>query len=113
MVDPGTHARRRLRHSSIARDTVRLLEQATPAFIPPDLWPVNSPDLNPVDYRIWSVVQQRVYQSRVHDTDELKQRLQQVWRNVDQSIIDNTIDEWRKRLRACMQANGGYFEHML
>jgi len=35
-----------------ARDTVRLLEQATPAFIPPDLWPANSPDLNPVDYRI-------------------------------------------------------------
>jgi len=30
-----------------ARDTVRLLEQAT--FIPPDLWPANSPDLNPVD----------------------------------------------------------------
>ena len=39
-----------------ARDTVRLLEQATPAFIPPNLWPANSPDLNPVDYRIWSVV---------------------------------------------------------
>ena len=56
-----------------ARDTVRLLEQATPAFIPPELWPANSPDLNPVDYRIWSVVQQRVYQSCVHDVDELKQ----------------------------------------
>ena len=53
------------------------------------LWPANSPDFNPVDYRIWSVVQQRVYQSRVHDTDELKQCVQQVWRNVDQSIIDN------------------------
>jgi len=79
----------------------------------PDLWPANSPDLNPVDYRIWSVVQQRVYQSRVHDTDELKQRLQQVWRHVDQSIIDTAIDEWRKRLRACVQANGGHFEHML
>jgi len=48
------------------------------AFIPPDLWPANSPDLNPVDYRIWCVVQQQVYQSRVHDIDELKQRLQQV-----------------------------------
>ena len=45
------------------RDTVRLLELATPAFIPPDKWPPNSPDLNPVDYKIWSVVQQRVYQS--------------------------------------------------
>ena len=84
-----------------------------PAFIPPDLWPANSPDLNPVDYRIWSVVQQRVYQSRVHDTDELKQCVQQVWRNVDQSIIDNAIGQWHKRLRACVQANGGHFEHML
>jgi len=49
----------------------------------------------------------------VHDTDILKQRLQQVWRNVDHSITDNAIDEWRKRLRARMQANGGHFEHML
>jgi len=49
----------------------------------------------------------------VHDTDELKQRLQQVWRDVDQSIIDNAIDEWRKRLRACVQASDGHLEHML
>ena len=32
-----------------ARDTVRYLEQETPAFITPDLWPPNSRDLNPVD----------------------------------------------------------------
>ena len=24
---------------------------------PPTLWPPNSPDLNPVDYRVWSVMQ--------------------------------------------------------
>ena len=27
--------------------------RAMPAFIPPDIWPANSPDLNPVDYRIY------------------------------------------------------------
>jgi len=32
-----------------ARDTVELLRRETPAFIPPDLSPANSPDLNPVD----------------------------------------------------------------
>ena len=37
-----------------ARDTVRFLEQATPAFISPDLWPPNSLDLNPMDYKIWA-----------------------------------------------------------
>jgi len=25
--------------------------------IAPDMWPLNSPDLNPVDYAIWSVIQ--------------------------------------------------------
>jgi len=80
---------------------VRLLEQAMPAFIPPDLWPTNSPDFNPVDYRIWSVVQQLVYQSRVHDTDELKQRLQQLWRNVDHHCQCN----WRvAQASSCMRA---------
>ena len=33
-----------------ARDTVRLLQQETPELISPD---PNSPDLNPVDYRVW------------------------------------------------------------
>ena len=96
-----------------ARDTVRLLELATPALIPPDLWPTNSPDLNPVDYKIWSVVQQRVYQSWMYNVDELKQHLVHVWHGIDQTIIDNAIDDWRGRHRDCVRAKGGHFEQML
>jgi len=111
-------ARYRENFSSFNRTTpqhtgTRHCDFSSNAGVPPGLWPANSPDLNPVDYRIWSVVQQRVYKSRVHNTDELKQCVQQVWRDVDQSIIDNAIDEWHMRLRACVQANGGHFEHML
>jgi len=29
-------------------------------FIPPALWPPNSPNLNPVDYTVWSMLQERV-----------------------------------------------------
>jgi len=38
----------------LARDTVglQLLTWEMPDFIPPSLWPPNSPDLNPVDYRV-------------------------------------------------------------
>jgi len=98
---------------TLPRDTVRLFEQATPAFIRPDLWPPNSLDLNPVDYKIWGVVQERVYQSRVHSIDDLKQRLLHVWHGMDQSIIDTAVDEWRLRLRACVRAKGGHYEHLL
>ena len=71
------------------------------------------PDLNPVDYKIWSIVQQWVYQSRVHNVDELEQRLVHVWHGIDQAIIDNEIDEWHGCLRACVQARGAHFEQML
>jgi len=55
-----------------ARATVELLRRETPDFIAPDLWPPNSPDLNPVDYRIWAVLQERVYQQPVRDVNELR-----------------------------------------
>ena len=50
----------------------KLLQWETPAFISPDLWPPNSPDLNPVDYKIWGVMQDRVYQKKVKDVNELR-----------------------------------------
>ena len=43
-----------------ARETVGLLKADTPEFIPPALWPPNSPDLSPVDYTVWSVMQEKV-----------------------------------------------------
>ena len=39
-----------------ARETIELLAAETPDFISPTLWPPNSPDLNSVDYTVWSVV---------------------------------------------------------
>ena len=71
----------------------------------------NSSDLSPVDYAIWSVIQQRVYETRVHDTDELRQRLLHVWHGLEQSLIDDAVDQWPTRLCTCVRANGRYFEH--
>ena len=50
-----------------AHDTVQLLQQETPEFIAPDLWPPNSPDLNPFDYRVWSLMQEQVHKTAVRD----------------------------------------------
>ena len=46
--------------ASRARDTIEVLRRTTLDFIAPDMWPPNSSDLNPVDFAIWSVIQQRV-----------------------------------------------------
>ena len=34
------------------KDAIKLLPQESPDFIGPDLWPPNSPDLNPMDYKV-------------------------------------------------------------
>ena len=39
------------------------------------VWPANSPDLNPVDYRILGELQERVYRNWIRDADQLKSRL--------------------------------------
>ena len=58
-------------------------------------------------------MEQRVYQSRVNTVDKLKERLIAVWSDFRQDIIDTAIDQWRKRLQACVRSNGGHFEHLL
>ena len=74
-------------------------------------WPPNSPDLNPVDYSIWSVLQEKVYRSKIADIDELKTRLVNEWGQFDQSITDTAISQWRRRLSACVRARGAHFEN--
>src|SRR6218665_3944730 len=60
------------------------------------LWgPANSPDLNPVDYRIWGLIQEHVYQTAIWDIDELKERVIVVWAELKQSVIDKAIEQWR------------------
>jgi len=96
-----------------AGDTVEFLTGNTPDFISPLPWLPNSPDLNPVHYEVWGMLQQPVYHSRIRDVDHLKQRLIEEWRCFDQNITDREVRQWRVRLRACVRANGGHFERKL
>ena len=92
-----------------ARDTIKLLQRETPAFVLPDLWPLNNPDLNPANYKICGVMQDHVYQKKVKDVNELRERLVEVWARLQQNVIDDAI----RRLRACVRARGGHFEYLL
>ena len=86
-----------------------LLSAETPDFISPLDWPPNSPDLNPVDYAIWDILQERVYHCQIH----LKERLIEEWRRFDQNIIDRAVNQWHDRLHKSVRTKGGHFEHLI
>ena len=98
-----------------ARETVELLGNETPDFIPSTLWPPNSPDLNPVDYTIWSVMWESVHRAKVRDIKDLRQRIMQAWDDLIriQGSIDALVKQRLTRLHACVTANGRQFEHKL
>jgi len=54
------------------RTTVEFLEREIPEFITLIVWPPNSPDLNLVDYSVWSILQEKMYKICIIDFDDLK-----------------------------------------
>jgi len=84
-----------------------MLKIETPGFIPPDLWPSNA-----ADYSTRSKLQEKVYQHRINNPDELKHRLRAEWSNLDHVVIAAAIHRWNRHLSACVKAaGGGHFQH--
>jgi len=69
-------------------------------FIRPDLWPPNSPDLNPVNYQIMG----RDAGSYVSDNSsrETWQTWGSTWLTVIANNVNHAINKLRKRLQACV-----------
>jgi len=93
-----------------ARDTIKLPQQETLDFIgliTGHQKVPNSPDLqNPLDYKVSGVMQQRAYECRLNSVERR-------WNSLQQNVIDAAVNEWRKRLRACVHADGQHFGHLL
>ena len=65
-----------------------------------------------MDYAVWEAFQQLVYKRRSFTSiAEIKQAIVSAWQQLSQAFIDNSIDEWRRRLEGVVQQNGGNIEH--
>jgi len=58
-------------------------------------------------------MQERVYQKKVKNVIKMRERLVKVWAGLQQNVIDDAIDQWRRRLQACVRAREGHFEYLL
>jgi len=69
--------------------------------------------LNAVDYKIWGIMQDRVYARKITSVDETQAEhlwwMGREYTEIDQQPIDSAI----KRLAACVSARGGHIEHTL
>ena len=98
--------------SHTANETVRFFnQQRYLILLQPDMWPPNSPDLNPFNYCISSALEQNIYCGRrFENTIELKEAILQEWEALPQALINNAIDGFRFRVWLVLAENGQHIK---
>lgn len=82
-----------------------------PDFWGPDLYPSNSPDLNPMDYAVWGILEQKACSKPHRNVEALERDLKKAWAQIDDGQLRAIVDDFPKRLMACIKAKGGHFEN--
>lgn len=93
-----------------ARSTQSWLETNVSDFIRAEDWPSSSPDLNPLDYDLWSVLESTACSKRHDNLESLKQSIRLAVKNFPMERVRASIDNWPQRLKDCIAANGDHFE---
>ena len=109
----GTYSNRTGPRLTQQNPSLIILRRKSRNFSPPDYRPPSSPDLNPLDYGLWSILKQKVYSQKIHDMEHLKRRIRACWKEIPQDSINKTIDRFRARVRKMIEMEGNRFEHLM
>lgn len=93
-----------------ARSTQNWLIARGIDFIGHEDWPSSSPDLNPLDYKIWQHLEEIVCAKPHQNLESLRASLVKAAAEIDMNVVRAAIDDWPRRLRECIQNGGGHFE---
>jgi len=69
-----------------------------------------SSDLNPMDFCLWSILEQKACSKPHKSVADLKRTLAREWNNIDLEIVKKASNDFLKRVEKCIKAKGGHFE---
>lgn len=75
-----------------------------------DLWPPSSPNLNPLDFSIWTHVEREACATPHSNVAELKAAVEASWASMTKDYIADCCACFRRRVRAAIESEGGAFE---
>ncbi len=69
-------------------------------------WPVNSPDLNPIE-NIWGIVKRKMRDTRPNNADDLKAAIKATWASITPEQCHRLSDSMPRHIDAVIHAKGG------
>lgn len=76
-------------------------------------WPAYSPDLTPLDFWLWGMLKDRVYQTQVPNLEILKHRIRAVIRTISPMLCERAIQSCVERWETCIELRGEQVEPFL
>ena len=93
-----------------ARKTLNFLREEQIPFWMPEEWTPNSPDLNPLDYAIWSMVVQGACKEHPPSVTALKKKVSAFWKKMADKDIRAVCRCFRPWLEKCVAEKGPFFD---
>ena len=62
------------------------------------LWPPSSPDLNPLDYAIWGVLENKTNVTSHRNIGSLKNAIEEEWNKMSEEFISKAYNSFRRRV---------------
>ena len=97
--------------SHISKASQDLCKEIYKDLITKEQWPAASFDLNPMDYSIWELREDKLKGKRFRSIAGLKNALKRVWDEITTEELVITVDNFPKRLRQYIDIQGGHFEN--
>ena len=79
-------------------------------LVPPDMWPPNSPDLNPMDYFTWGVVESRSNAVAHSNKKSLIAAIKRAFSSLERDMVIKATARFRARVKAVIDEGGGFIE---
>jgi hypothetical protein len=74
--------------------------------------PPRSPDLTPLDFYLWGSLKDDVYRRKLATLDDLRENIAMSCAAITLDTLQNVVHAAVRRLRQCLNADGGHFEHL-
>ena len=90
-----------------SKETQAWLQKERYDFVPFSNWPPSSPDLNPLDYFVWSYVE-NITNMTLHNTKaSLIAAIRRVLAELPPALVEKACSQFRIRIEAVIEAEGG------
>lgn len=76
-------------------------------------WPARSPDLSICDFFLWGYLKQKVFKTRPHTLQELRERIIEEVNATPRDMCQRAVQNFRDRLQQCVTANGRHLEDII